>query len=357
MKSYPDIIVLFSGGLDSILAAKILEKQGLSVRCLHCTSPFFGEPGAVDSWKALYGLDVVVRDVGEDFAAMLRARPAHGFGKALNPCVDCKILLLRTARHYMEEQGARALATGEVLGQRPMSQRRDALHLIMREAGVGDVLLRPLCALHLPPTAVEQSGLVDRSRLLDIWGRGRSAQLELAREYGLADIPAPGGGCRLTERENACRYWQVLTRLSRPHSGDFALANMGRQFWHCANDAHYWLCVGRNSADNERLARAAGPEDALLRLRDMPGPLALARGGALWPGEILRSAAGMAASYAPRAVAAGTVHVHMRRGEEVEDAEVLPARRSDIWGEPAWEEVRSQIRAEARERAARAGRK
>ncbi len=357
MKSHPDIIVLFSGGLDSILATKILERQGLSVRCLHCTSPFFGAPEAVNSWKALYGLDVVVRDVGEDFAAMLRARPAHGFGKALNPCVDCKILLLRKARLYMEEQGARALATGEVLGQRPMSQRRDALHVITREAGVGDVLLRPLCALHLPPTGVEQSGFVDRSRLLGMWGRGRSAQLELAREYGLADIPTPGGGCRLTERENARRYWQVLTRLSRPHAGDFALANMGRQFWHCANAVHYWLCVGRNSADNERLARAAGPEDALLRLRDMPGPLALARGGALWPEEVLRSAAGMAASYAPKAVAAGTAHVRIRRGKRSEDAHVLPARRSDIWGEPAWEEVRGQIRAEARERAAREGRR
>ena len=303
MKSHPDIVVLFSGGLDSILAAKVLEGQELSVRCLHCTSPFFGAPEAVDSWKALYG-----------------------FGKALNPCVDCKILLLRKARLYMEEQGARALATGEVLGQRPMSQRRDALHVITREAGVGDVLLRPLCALHLPPTGVEQSGLVDRSRLLGMWGRGRSAQ-------------------------------QVLTRLSRPHAGDFALANMGRQFWHCANAAHYWLCVGRNSADNERLARAAGPEDALLRLRDMPGPLALARGGALWPEEVLRSAAGMAASYAPKAVAAGTAHVRIRRGERSEDAHILPARRSDIWGEPAWEEVRGQIRAEARERAAREGRR
>ena len=111
-----DVVVLFSGGLDSILAAKVLEEQGLRVCCLHCHSPFFGDPGAVERWSNLYGLDIRTLDVSDDFCAMLRARPAHGFGKVMNPCVDCKILLLRHARLYMESIGARLLATGEVMG-------------------------------------------------------------------------------------------------------------------------------------------------------------------------------------------------------------------------------------------------
>ena len=136
-----DVVVLFSGGLDSILAAKVLEEQGLRVCCLHCHSPFFGDPGAVERWSNLYGLDIRTLDVSDDFCAMLRARPAHGFGKVMNPCVDCKILLLRHARLYMESIGARLLATGEVMGQRPMSQRRDVLNAIRRDALLENVSL------------------------------------------------------------------------------------------------------------------------------------------------------------------------------------------------------------------------
>ena len=134
MSDSPQIIVLFSGGLDSLLTAKLLERQGLAVRCLHFYSPFFGGEAVAARWRKTYDLDIVTQDVGPQFAAMLRQRPEHGFGKVLNPCVDCKILLLREARKYMESVGAKALASGEVLGQRPMSQRRDTLNVIMRDA-------------------------------------------------------------------------------------------------------------------------------------------------------------------------------------------------------------------------------
>ena len=353
MSDSPQIIVLFSGGLDSLLTARLLENQGLAVRCLHFYSPFFGGEALAARWRKTYGLDIACQNVGPQFAEMLRQRPEHGFGKVLNPCVDCKILLLREARKYMESVGAQALATGEVLGQRPMSQRRDTLNVILRDAGVSDVLLRPLCALHLPPTPVEESGLVDRSRLLGIWGRGRTEQLALAKKFGITDIPTPGGGCRLTERENARRYWLVLTRLPEPTTSDFTLANLGRQFWHSQNDAHYWLCVGRNSADNDLLASAAGPDDLILRMRDMPGPLALARNGAQWPQEVLRTACQMTASYAPKAVATGgDVFVRARRGEEFSDHSVPTTRCEDLWNEPAWDEIKGCIRAEAKERQA-----
>lgn len=353
MSDSPQIIVLFSGGLDSLLTAKLLERQGLAVRCLHFYSPFFGGETVAARWRKIYDLDIATQDVGPQFAAMLRQRPEHGFGKVLNPCVDCKILLLREARKYMESVGAKALASGEVLGQRPMSQRRDTLNVIMRDAAVADILLRPLCAKHLPPTPVEESGLVDRSRLLGIWGRGRTEQLSLAKEYGIKEIPTPGGGCRLTERENARRYWLVLTRLPEPSASDFTLANLGRQFWHSEGQNHYWLCVGRNSADNDLLAAAAGPDDLVLRMRDMPGPLALARNGALWPEDVLRTACQMTASYAPKAVATGgDVFVRARRGEEFTDVSVPTQRCEDLWNEPAWDEIKGVIRAEARERQA-----
>ncbi|SDF93951.1 tRNA(5-methylaminomethyl-2-thiouridylate) methyltransferase [Desulfovibrio legallii] len=352
----PQIITLFSGGLDSLLTAKLLERQGLTVRCLHFTSPFFGNAAALPHWRKEYGLDIDALDVSEAFAALLRARPAHGFGKVLNPCVDCKILLLREARKYMEAVDAQGLATGEVLGQRPMSQRRDTLNVILRDANVKDVLLRPLSALRLPPTPLEESGLVDRERLLGIWGRGRQEQLALARDMGIKEIPTPGGGCRLTERENARRYWQVLTLVPEPTGADFALANLGRQFWHLEDGAAHWLCIGRNSADNEKLAAAARPDDCLLRLRDLPGPLALARGGAAWPRPVLESAAAHAASYAPKAVAQGGLTVvRLLAGATAQELRVAPVRLEAQWGEPAWETIKAAVKAEARARAARAG--
>ena len=356
MTETPDAVVLFSGGLDSILAARVLMAQGLRVRCLHCVSPFFGEPGAVARWRRLYGVEVDVADVGESFAAMLRARPAHGFGKAMNPCVDCKILLLKTARRHMEAVGARFLASGEVLGQRPMSQRLDTLHLIPREAGVRGLLLRPLCARHLPPTEAEESGLVDRERLLGISGRGRGEQLALAREFGFAEIPTPGGGCRLTERENSRRYWLTLTRKAvgtggaGPTARDFRLAATGRQYWRESGGRWHWLCIGRNNRDNGRLAEAAGPEDVILRLAGLPGPLGLARGGSAWERTLLEEAGGIVAACAPRAreaaarggrvgVTAGNLRFAVTPGEP------------GVWDIPPWEEVREEIRAEARARA------
>lgn len=352
-QSAPQVILLFSGGLDSILAAKVLERQGLRVRCLHCVSPFFGDLEAVPRWRALYDLDVTGLDVSQDFATMLYTRPAHGFGKVMNPCVDCKILLLRHARLYMEVVGAQLLASGEVLGQRPMSQRRDTLHSIPREAGVRDLLLRPLSARLLPPIPAEDSGLVDRSRLLGISGRGRNEQLALARQFDLKEIPTPGGGCRLAERENARRYWPVLSRFDGDDmdvlARDLALANLGRQFWRTVGGQHHWLCVGRNAADNERLEATARAEDILLSLHVLPGPLALARKGALWPRYLLQEAAELTASYAPKAVAAGgAVAVQARQGEKHVMLDVEPCRQETLWAEPSWEEVREAIRQDAR---------
>ena len=157
--STPHAFALFSGGLDSILAARLIMEQGLVVRCLHFVTPFFGKPQLIPHWEKVYGLEVEAVDVGEAFVRLLRERPAHGFGKVMNPCVDCKILMMRKARELMKKWGASFLISGEVLGQRPMSQRRDTLNVIRRDAEVKESLLRPLSAQLLDPTAPEISGL------------------------------------------------------------------------------------------------------------------------------------------------------------------------------------------------------
>ena len=350
MSNQYDIIMLFSGGLDSILAAKLLEEQGLRVKCLHFHSPFFGHPRRVARWRAVYGLDIESVDIGPEFVEMLVQRPAHGFGKVLNPCVDCKILLAGRARELMASYGASCVASGEVLGQRPMSQRRDTLNIIKRDAGLGNSLLRPLSALHLDPTEAELSGLVDRSRLLGITGRGRKDQMELAKKYGLREIPSPAGGCRLTERENAMRYWKVLQSLPHPCAQDFHLANTGRQYWRSMDGHPYWLCIGRHRDDNLALLACLSPEDLSFKLAEFPGPLAVGRQWARWPDAAVRDGAAFVASFAPRAARqGGEVAVYVRCGSIDRMVRVVP-HRDAAWNDDSWESVREEIRAEQKER-------
>lgn len=345
-------IALFSGGLDSILAARLIMDQGLRVKCLHFISPFFGKPSRVRYWQKIYGLDIDIIDVGEQYAALLGSGPAHGFGSIINPCVDCKILMMRNARELLPKYGASFLISGEVLGQRPMSQRRDTLNIIRRDAHAGDILLRPLCALHLDPTEPERSGLVDRERLLGFSGRGRKDQLELAERFGIREIPTPGGGCMLTEKENARRYWPLLEILGSPAADDFHLSNLGRQFWLHEGDNHYWLSIGRNQADNERYTTLRRSGDLLFKLAAYPGPLALGRKLSPWPAQTIQQAAALMASYSPRASAASehgqTVRVRVTEcgehegDDRVTELEIIPSRES-LFAEPAWEYAHQKL--------------
>lgn len=354
------VVALFSGGLDSILAAKLIQEQGVDVIGLHFVSPFFGYPEKIARWESLHDLPIRAEDVSELFVRMLVRRPEHGFGSVLNPCVDCKILMLRRAREIMEETGACCIISGEVLGQRPMSQRRDALNIIRRDAGVRDCLLRPLSALRLDPIAAEVSGLIDRTRLLGISGRGRKDQLALAARFGLREIPAPAGGCRLTEQENARSYWPVLVHAPQPCADDFRLANTGRQFWHeehSPGHPAFWLNVGRNQADNDALMALAREGDLLFKTRDFPGPIALGRRfNHEWSGEAVRAAAAFTASYSPKCLRhigdIGTpAAVRVHAGSLDNPGEVLmvsPSRQPLFcWREYSWPETREAIRAEA----------
>jgi len=351
MKSIYDGVSLFSGGLDSILAARLLADQGLRMLCLHFWSPFFGTPSssARDRWKRLYGLEVEALDCSREMAALVSGWPPHGFGKVMNPCVDCKILLLRLAKKRMEELGAKFIATGEVMGQRPMSQRRDVLNTIRREAGVDGLLLRPLSALHLDPTPMEESGLADRSKLLGIHGRGRQDQLALAKAYGMEEIPSPGGGCWLAERENARRYWPIRTRLGSPSAADYRLAAWGRQYWLVTADQACWLVMGRNSYDNETLKKSQEQEDLLAGVCDYPGPLALLRRGRSWTAEARRLAAAMLASYAPKAVqAGGEIGVWMKERSGIQSVvRVLPDMERIGFTRMTFDEVKAEKHAEA----------
>lgn len=343
MKNY-DGIALFSGGLDSILAARLLMEQGRTIKCLHFYSPFFGHPGRVEHWSGAYGLDITAIDASEAFVDMLKKGPAHGFGSAMNPCVDCKILMMRLAREQMAEYGAKFLVSGEVLGQRPMSQRRDTLNVIRRDAEVRDILLRPLSAKLLDPTAVEESGLIDRARLLALNGRGRKEQLALAAHFGIAEIPTPGGGCKLTEKENTRRFWPVLSRLSCPDVNDFRLADAGRQFWHGA----YWLAVGRHRFDNESYAALLRGSDLHFKVAGFPGPIALGRSSRPWDNETVREAAALVASYSPKACKAAeggrSIGVRVTQGESSFVVDITPCRETSF-REPAWESARDELHA------------
>lgn len=356
-----DAVALFSGGLDSILAAKSIVAQGLRVKCLHFITPFFGKPGLLKHWSQIYGLDISGVDVSDLFVSMLHRRPSHGFGKVMNPCVDCKILMMTQARLRLEHYGASFIISGEVLGQRPMSQRRDTLNVIGRDGDVRDILLRPLCAKRLEETAPERSGLVDREKLHDIFGRGRKDQMALAAEFGLQEIPTPAGGCRLAEMENARRYWPVLQHAPAPSGAEFRLANTGRQYW---SGAH-WLSIGRNNTDNEYLERCAFAEDLHLRVLDFPSPLAVARQFSPWDAPTLADAAAFVASFSPKAVAAGgqvtvqvslgpahalpNVHAGAVAEKSLMHIRVTPCRSTPLgWAERQWPQVREEIRAEAR---------
>ena len=373
----PHVIALLSGGLDSILAVKLMQRQGIRVTCLHFTTPFFSKTEKMDQLREWYGFDIMDVDIGEDFVRMLKTRPEHGFGKILNPCVDCKILMLTHARRIMLETGACAIISGEVLGQRPMSQRADSLNVIQNGAGVKGLLLRPLCALHLAPTKAEQDGLIDRTQLLGISGRGRKEQLALAYEFRLKEIPTPAGACSLGDKEKSRNYWQILTLLPEASATDFVLAETGRQLWldnatltaqagepsdgvHGSSLPPVWMCIGRNQKDNEALEALAREDDALLKLRDYAGPLTLLRplGAPLTP-DILASAATLAASYSPKATQAAketglpiAVNVHKASlHAPAHEILVTPSRENTPWHEANWDSAREAIRQEARERA------
>jgi tRNA-uridine 2-sulfurtransferase len=287
---------LFSGGLDSMLAAAVLRTQGIDVGLICFVTPFFGAERARGS-AAHLGLPLREVDLTEKFLPLIY-HPPHGWGRGHNPCIDCHILMVREAGALMAAAGFDFLFTGEVLGQRPMSQNRGSLNLIARESGLAHLLLRPLSAKFLKTTQPEAEGWVDRERLLNLSGRGRKRQMALASEYGITRYPAPAGGCLLTDPGYAARLKELLGHVREASRPDLELLKWGRHF-RLAGGAK--AVVGRTQRENEAILALRSPGDSLLKVDIYPGPVVLVRGAA--SGQDLEEAAGLAAAYsdAPRA--------------------------------------------------------
>ncbi len=288
-------ILLYSGGLDSLLAGRLLMEQGVEMSGVMFLLPFQApDYNPEDDRPAKIardnGIPLRFFRCGREYMEMVK-NPPHGYGKRSNPCIDCKIYFLRKAGELMESEGASFVATGEVVGQRPMSQMKHMLRHIENESGLRDRLLRPLSARLLPPTAVEREGLVDRDRLMGVSGRGRSVQLELADAMGITEYASPAGGCLFTDVQISRRVRDLFDRVPDFDMTDVYLLSVGRHLR--AGDSLKFI-VGRNEAENAELEKY-GPGADVLLLPDFKGPVIYAR-GAVGEDDI-RALASVAARY------------------------------------------------------------
>ncbi len=274
MKRMIKAVGLFSGGLDSMLAARIILDQGILVQGVSFVTPFFGAEKGERAAEQLK-IPLKILDITQDHWKMLKA-PRYGYGNGMNPCIDCHALMVLKAGEYLQEIQADFIFTGEVLGQRPFSQTKPSLRAVEKASGYPDRILRPLSALLLKKTIPEGEGLVDRSLLLDIQGRSRKRQMALAEKYGLIDYPAPAGGCLLTDPIFSIRMKELFSHSPDPPLREVELLKAGRHF---RLDSKIKVIIGRNQKENEFIEKWVFPEDGWARVVSHPGPLALAIGG------------------------------------------------------------------------------
>ena len=261
---------LLSGGLDSQLAVCVLRDAGAEVEGVTFVTPFFA-PDAARKAAAALGVTLHVIDFTDDELALVKA-PPHGFGGAMNPCIDCHATMIRRAGELMARLGYDFVATGEVLNQRPMSQNRQSLGVVEKASGLSGRLMRPLCALLLDPTIPEQEGLIDRAKLLGLSGRRREPQFELAKKYGLVDYPSPAGGCKLTEKGFGRRLKDLMLHEGLDDRRLVELLNIARRFRLPDGTG---VILGRDASENAALVKARAPTDTLLAPVSVPGPTAL----------------------------------------------------------------------------------
>lgn len=288
------VISLLSGGLDSQLAICLLKEQGLEVAAVNFVTPFFAAKASTTRAAEQMQVELHTIDISDVYVEKVLRNPVYGFGKNLNPCIDCHAFMLKTAGEYMAKIGASFLATGEVLGQRPMSQNKASLQIVEKLSGYQGLIVRPLSARLLPATIPEQEGWIDRESLLDISGRSRKRQMELARHYGLEDYPSPAGGCLLTDKGFSQRLLKLLEKSPDPQPQEIELLKVGRHFY---LDADTLLIIGRNHNENERIKELVGKEDLVLKVSDRPGPLSLLQGPVEKQTSFLQYAAALTARY------------------------------------------------------------
>ncbi|MFW9987275.1 MAG: tRNA 4-thiouridine(8) synthase ThiI [Candidatus Odinarchaeota archaeon] len=271
---------LVSGGLDSLIACLILQLQDIKIVGLNFTSPFCqynknsGQRECnLDIFKEKLGIEIKYLPFEDDFLKIIK-NPKFGYGKYINPCIDCRIYILRKAKKLKKEISADFIFTGEVLNQRPKSQHMNALKIIEKEADLEDKLLRPLSALHLKPTIYEQQGLIDRTRLLGIKGRNRKKQMEIARKYGILNNYYACGGCLLTDEHFTNRMKDYLKFNDHLKMEDIYILKFGRHFRY--NNTK--IIVGRNESENNQLLTLKRPKDLIIEAKDVPGPITIVQG-------------------------------------------------------------------------------
>ncbi|HNZ25802.1 MAG TPA: tRNA 4-thiouridine(8) synthase ThiI [Spirochaetota bacterium] len=282
-------IALFSGGLDSILAIKLVESQGIECVAVNFSTPFYKLKN-LEKIKSKHGIDVLDVDVTKDFIDVLQ-NPKYGYGSAINPCIDCKILMMKKAKEMMIEFGAAFIVTGEVEGQRPMSQQKRAMDIIEREAEVKGILLRPLSALIFPETEIERKKIIDRSLLLNISGRSRKIQTELARKFDITNYEQPSGGCILTEKSFKYKLIDYFKRAKNIDYNELKLLKYGRHFRIGENK----FIVGRNKIENDTLLSLKNASDIEFSVKNFMGPVTILQGK---PDEqSIKTAASLTLSY------------------------------------------------------------
>ena len=251
-------LAMISGGLDSILAAKLIKEQGIEVIGICFRSYFFNEDNARRMTKQI-DIPLEVVDFSEEHFKMVK-NPSHGWGKNMNPCIDCHAMMMRYSGELLEKFNADFIITGEVLNQRPMSQNKSALYVVKKQSGFSDKILRPLCALNLEPTPMELNGLVDREKLLKISGRSRKTQMELAEKWGIKDYPSPAGGCKLTEPNYAVRLKELVERKENIKERDIELLSIGRHF---KTDNGVKIIVTRTAEEGQQIKPLLCKEDIM----------------------------------------------------------------------------------------------
>ncbi|MEE9441707.1 MAG: hypothetical protein V3V99_03470 [candidate division Zixibacteria bacterium] len=298
MKKKGHGIALFSGGLDSALAILMILQQNVEVTALSFMNHFGCDitdksSCSKDPYPAAekFGFKVKMVHLGHKFVDIVR-NPKHGHGKNMNPCIDCRILMLREAKTFMELVGADFVFTGEVVGQRPMSQHKPQLNLIKRESGLGDKLVRPLSAKLLPETEPEHLGILDRGQLGDINGRSRKVQMELAEKYGLEDYPGPAAGCLLTDPSYSKRLRDYFSHQELVDFNELNLLRVGRHF---RIDENIKIIVGRDEEENGKIEKYRKPNDWIFEARDTGSPITLVKGPI--SDEIINAAAAITARY------------------------------------------------------------
>ncbi|OHD66186.1 MAG: hypothetical protein A2176_08065 [Spirochaetes bacterium RBG_13_51_14] len=287
-------IALLSGGLDSTLAVRIILDQGIEIEALKFTSPFCkcDREGRCYSAEVANELKIPVKTIakGADYLEIIK-RPKFGYGSGMNPCIDCRIYMLKKAKEYAEYAGAQFIFTGEVLGQRPMSQQRRALKIIEEEAGLGGKLLRPLSAKLLPETEAEKNGWVDREKLLAITGRGRRSQYKLIKQYNITAFSCPAGGCLLTDKNFARKMRDLMRRKENLTPCDITILKTGRHFRY--NDSR--IVVGRNQNENGVLLRNKYENDLLFLVPEVGSPIVILQGS--HDEQYIQLAASLTAAY------------------------------------------------------------